>query len=219
MMIGAVYYCRTIDFFPITNVQLFVDQPYMDTIRLKQLVSSELRGNFFTLSLTPIVQKLLTNDQIKTVSVKRVWPNALSIYIDGYEPLAFFNQDSVITTDGYVFKTPKNLKMPLEVYLQGPTDRAQDMVQYLKLFNKILTPLKVTIKDFKLDDSALATLTLSNNIKLVLGDHDFGQRLNQFVKLYSKIIGKCLASVESVDLRYSNGLAVKWNDEEKCIRR
>jgi cell division protein FtsQ len=217
ILIGVIYYYRTADFFPITNVRLFVSQPYINTARLKQLISRELKGNFFTVSLNSIVKTLLADDQIKSVNIERIWPNSLSIHVNGYKPIAFFNKDSVITAKGYIFKTPKGLTMPLNVYLKGPTNQAKEMIKRLQSFNQMLTPLKLTVRSIQLDNNMLTTMTLSNGLNLTLGKHQLDQRLSRFVSLYSKVIGHCQDNVSSIDLRYANGLAIKWNDKGKCI--
>jgi len=215
-ILSAIYFCRQREFFPITTVRLFVDQQYIDTTKLKQLVSQKMSGNFFTISLTPIVHTLLMDDQIKSVSIRRVWPKSLSIYVDGYEPIAFFNKDKVITAVGYTFKTPKNLQLIPAVYVQGPESQASQMMQQLHSFNKIFESLHLTIKKIALDHD-LYFITLNNGLSLTLGNRNRNQRLDRFVKLYANIIGHCENNVASIDLRYSNGLAVKWKDQGKCI--
>ena len=215
-VVSIIYVCRQRYFFPITTVHLFVNQEYIDTNKLKQLISQKISGNFFTLSLTPIVKVLLTDDQIKAVSIRRIWPQSLFVYIDGYEPIAFLNKDKVITIEGYTFKTPKRLELTSPVYIQGPEFEASHMIKQLYAFNKILKPLDLTIKKFIVTQD-LYSITLSNGLKVMLGDHDRQNRLSRFVKVYAHVIGHCENHVASIDLRYPNGLAIKWNDHGKCI--
>ena len=215
VVLSVIYAFRQHDFFSITMIRLFVNQQYIDTTKLKELISQKISGNFFTLSLAPIVNTLLTDDQIKAVRIRRLWPNELSIYITGYEPVAFFNKDKVITAEGHTFKTPPHLKLISAAYVQGPESQAIQIMQQLYLFNKILEPLNLKIKKFVLDHD-LYSMTLSNGLHLTLGNHDCNQRLDRFVKLYASIIGHCEDNIVSIDLRYSNGLAVKWKDQKKC---
>lgn len=53
-------------------------------------------------------------------------------------------------------------------------------------------------------------LTLDNGIKLRVGHKDVLTRLADFVKVYTKIIRDREHDVDYVDLRYGNGLAVRW---------
>ena len=56
---------------------------------------------------------------------------------------------------------------------------------------------------------------LSNKIKVMLGDVDIEHRLQRLVKLYPKIVGSKPEQVRRIDLRYANGLAVKWRSKHK----
>lgn len=51
---------------------------------------------------------------------------------------------------------------------------------------------------------------LENGIAIELGNADILMRLSDFVSIYPKIIGDNAKDVDSIDLRYSNGVAVKW---------
>jgi cell division protein FtsQ len=54
---------------------------------------------------------------------------------------------------------------------------------------------------------------LDNGIFLEAGYKDVLSRLGQLVKVFPKMIGPRIGDVEYIDLRYPNGVAVKWKNE------
>ena len=46
-----------------------------------------------------------------------------------------------------------------------------------------------------------------------MGHKDVLTRINHFVKVYSQVIGKRSNEIAYVDLRYPNGLAIGWKQQ------
>ncbi len=58
------------------------------------------------------------------------------------------------------------------------------------------------------------SLLLNNGTKILIGRKDSLPRLQRFVKVYPEIFKTPQAQAESIDLRYDNGLSVKWQAEK-----
>ncbi len=54
-------------------------------------------------------------------------------------------------------------------------------------------------------------------MRVMLGRGDGYQRLLRFVRFYHRALQGRTAEVELVDLRYSNGFAVRWKDAESAL--
>ena len=52
-------------------------------------------------------------------------------------------------------------------------------------------------------------MQLSNGMQVELGQDDIPNRFKQFIQLYPRIIGEKSALVTSIDLRYTDGIAIK----------
>jgi cell division protein FtsQ len=216
LLVVGVYAVKKNDFFPIQAIRLFVDEQFVDVSALKHLIREQLQGNFFTASLNSVSHALEAVDQINTVSVRRVWPYALWIYIDGYQPAAYWNQHQVITAAGYIFNTPRHMQKKLSVSLKGSPQFAADMSEWLMVFNEKLKPLELTITTLTFKENVYS-LVLSNDLHVILGHHDLIARLDRFVGLYFNVIGACADKISLVDLRYGSGAAVKWkSSDHRC---
>ena len=56
------------------------------------------------------------------------------------------------------------------------------------------------------------SLRLANGLQLGLGRNDIHLRLLRFVRVYAEVLKPRLEAIDSVDLRYTNGFAVRWHD-------
>jgi cell division protein FtsQ len=84
------------------------------------------------------------------------------------------------------------------------------MAQYYAKMASVLAPLHFRITRLELTPTMTWSITLDNGMKLNVGHKDILTRLDHFVKVYSKIVGDRVAEVDYIDLRYPNGMAVRW---------
>jgi cell division protein FtsQ len=55
-------------------------------------------------------------------------------------------------------------------------------------------------------------MRLDNGLQLGLGRQHTARRLLRFVRVYPRALEPRLEAIDSIDLRYTNGLAVRWRD-------
>ena len=84
------------------------------------------------------------------------------------------------------------------------------MLQYFYEINRLLKPLHAKISYLELTPYLTWKFKMNNGIMMQIGHKDILTRLNHFVKVYPKIVGDRAVDVEYIDLRYSNGVAVRW---------
>lgn len=179
-------------------------------------------GTFITQDINIIQKNIAQLPWIKQVSIRKQWPNALKIHVIEYIPKAYWNDDSIISMEGVVFKIPKhqrynnyfnNLKIPI---LCGPANKSQDVLYNYMIFEKILKSSIFQIKSIKMDICFSWQLTLKNDICLKLGRHNVVDRLLYFVKIYPALVQKIYKQnrhIDYIDLRYKSGVAIKWMNE------
>jgi cell division protein FtsQ len=157
-----------------------------------------------------IKERLMQLPWISQVIVRRVWPNLVVVSIGEKTPVALWNGASLLSTTGELFSPPVD-SIPAHLpQLVGPSGEQLFMAQYYAKINDVLMPLHFKIARLELTPSMTWNLMLDNGIKLSVGHKDVLTRLNHFVKVYSKIVGNRVAEVDYIDLRYPNGMAVRW---------
>jgi len=53
-------------------------------------------------------------------------------------------------------------------------------------------------------------MTLNNGMNLQIGEHQPLTRLQRFVTVYPKVFATSKKAAKNIDLRYPNGMAVRW---------
>lgn len=217
LLIGSVvlsvfYTINRIDFsqyFPIKNVQVYGINR-VDKQELQSLLDPLVNRGFFTVNVEYVRDRLLQMPWVAYTSVRRDWPDRLEIIVVEKTPIARWNDHSLLSEAGELF-TPKQETYPAGLAtFKGPEGKQILMLEYYKEINRLLVPLHARISTLELTPYSTWTLTLDNGVTLQAGHKDVLTRLDHFVKVYPKIVGNREADVEYVDLRYPNGVAIRW---------
>jgi cell division protein FtsQ len=124
--------------------------------------------------------------------------------------VAFWNENSLLSTTGEIFN-PASETFPVGLpHFVGPDGQQISMLEFYSKINNLLNPLHLKLKRLELSPYLSWDLEFANGMKVRLGYKDVLTRVSHFVKVYQKIVGERAADVDYVDLRYPNGLAVRW---------
>lgn len=195
--------------FPIKSVRIY-GANHFDHRYVQDLVTPFLKKGFFGVDVDYIRDRLLQQPWAADVSVRRHWPERIEILVVEKHPIARWDKHTLLSDNGELF-TPNEAAIPdhLPVF-EGPTGEHIMMLTYFNEMNRLLNPLHAKIDYLALTPYMTWKVRLNNGITLQIGHKDVLTRLNHFVKVYSKIIGDKAADVDSIDLRYPNGVAVRW---------
>lgn len=196
-------------YFPVRDVKIFGAQ-HVDHDGVQKIISPMISEGFFGVDVDKIKERILQLPWVAQVVVRRVWPDLVVVAINEKKPVALWNNNNLLSSAGELF-TPDMTTYPVGLpQLAGPAGEQILMAQYYAKMNSILMPLHSKITRLELTPSMAWSLTLENGMKLSIGHKDILTRLNHFVKVYPKIVGDRVSDVEYIDLRYPNGMAVRW---------
>ncbi|EOC1342206.1 cell division protein FtsQ [Cronobacter dublinensis] len=171
-------------------------------------------GTFMTQDVNIIQNQIERLPWIKQASVRKQWPDELKIHLVEYVPIARWNDQHMIDTDGTAFSVPADRaskqNLPL---LYGPEGSENEVLQGYRAMGQVLAKDKFTLKDAAMTARRSWQVTLSNDIKLNLGRDDTMKRLERFVELYPVLQQQAQTDgkqISYVDLRYDSGAAVGW---------
>lgn len=198
-------------YFPVQLVHVYGAQ-HVDHKELQNLLKPLVAHNFFAVDMELIKDRLHQFSWVEDITIRRVWPDRVDIIIAERQPIAHWHDGNLLSAGGDLFSpgeysTPANLPQFI-----GPDGTQGTMLQFFNDFNRELTPLHAKITTLELTSYQMWRLTLDNGIRLRLGHKNILTHLSQFVKVYPKIIGDKAKDVEYVDLRYPNGMAVRWKE-------
>ena len=196
---------------PFRKIKILVNGSHIKITTLKDIITEHMDGGFFSLNVSELQSALLSLSWIDNVSLRRVWPDGLEIAIQERKPIAWWNNNELITAECKVFTPPSadNAFPKHFPHLQGPDDSASLVLKRFQHFSQELTPLHVVITTLTLTNRHTWSLTLNAHAKVYLGRENIDQRFEQLVHLYPRVIGSYTNQVDHIDLRYPNGLAIQ----------
>lgn len=144
------------------------------------------------------------------MSLKRQWPDTIIIEFEEQQPVARWGSDELLNNKGERFKPSKPLSDNSLVYLYGPDGQESKVIATYQNIQAQLKRLNLNITSIQMDARHSWTLTLNNQLQILLGTSNIEQRLNNFIDYYPLKIAAQIREIKSVDLRYNNGFAIKW---------
>jgi cell division protein FtsQ len=197
---------------PIRAVKIVGDYSHVDHQLLRQTISPFLNNGFLRLDTSGLTNQLQQLPWVENAFVHRIWPGTLQINIIEKKPVAYWNNDNLLTASGDTF-SPGAISLSNSLpWLYGPQGQQSDVWADYVAVNNILSPLKIKTSWIAITPRQDMEIKLDNGMLLILGKADMQSRLQRFVSVYNKVFASNANQVSYVDLRYSNGMAVKWKN-------
>lgn len=197
---------------PLRRVEIEGDFHYLDKAQLQTTLAPLLENGFFKINVAEVQSQAEALPWVNRASVRRVWPDRLQIHIVEQQPFALWGEQALLNPLGEVFRPatqPADMTLP---HLSGPPGHAAPVLANYQLMNDMLKGLGLTLEELHQDTRRAWRLLLSNGMSVELGRTDPVQRLARFISVYPAILATTTkAVIEQVDLRYSNGFAVRWS--------
>ncbi len=200
-------------YFPLSSIKVSGEFKHVDARLISQRVKSYLSQGFFAVNTSALQDELQQLPWVDKVEVKRVWPKSLAIRLTELQAVAHWNGNALLSSQGQVFSPPDaSLQSNLPEFI-GPISQQLLMLQTYKLLNPLVKPLDLSIDRLYLTDRHAWQLQLNNGIIINLGNQNIAPRLSRFATIYQQLFAEKSAAISYIDMRYSNGIAVKWNNQ------
>lgn len=197
--------------FPVEKIKIIARYEHVSPKILQDIVSSFVQRSFFDVDVVNLQRKLLQIPWIYGVSIQRQWPNTLLIDVREQAPVARWKKYALLNTYGQVFTPPEESFPSSLPILSGPDEKAAQIFHDYQIMQKTLNQLRFKIAQIELDASSSWNIVLDNGLILYLNSEAYFGQLENFVKVYPRIVNTNPGGkMHVIDLRYSNGAAVKW---------
>jgi len=169
-------------------------------------------GSFFTVDLGAIRSAAFRQPWVANVTVQKNWPDTIRVDIEEFTPVAHWTGDRLISDGGRAFEVPSAAEIQGLPWLSGPDGQLDTVFATWRQFNNELLPAGLEIEAIRLDPRGAWSLELSNGTEVRLGREDALPRLHRLVNSWPGLLKDRDLPPVLVDLRYSNGFAVRWPD-------
>ena len=190
--------------FPIEEIEIISSDKKYNEKKLSKYIDS-MYGNDLLLSNIDMIQKNIISDEwISDVEVIKSFPSKLSIRIIQHEPLAIYN-NQIMSKSGILIRSSSNLdNLPVVIDKEKRPTVAYDILSST-LYD--LKKIDLVVKKIEIYHSLIKIYTTS--IVLISDKTYFKKNLQRLVPLFSDIKNTYGKKITSIDMRYSNGFAIK----------
>jgi cell division protein FtsQ len=175
-----------------------------------------IKGNFFTADLEDVRVAFESVPWVRRAAVRREWPNKLVVVIDEHRPLGTWGEDGrLVSVNGDIFtanlaEAEEEGELP---EFEGPAGSEREVVARYRDFSEWLAPVELAPEAVQLSGRYAWSLRLNNGMTVELGrEHTretLKNRVERLVRIYPQLVARLQDGIESVDMRYPNGLALR----------
>lgn len=215
VLVGGGVYLHQEDTLPVLHVTVEGDLKHTDRQQLQQVVKPYVTGSFIDVDVAGLRNAAREIPWVDQIQVRRVWPDTLHLMVTEHQAIARWNADGLVNNRGQVF-FPEPASFPEGlVQLHGPDGSSEIMARRLVAMQRDLNPLELRFRSLRMDERRSWGMTFTNDLQLQLGRADSEARLQRFIRVFGGQLAVYRELITTIDMRYTNGLAVQWKDGEQ----
>ncbi|WP_434779700.1 cell division protein FtsQ/DivIB [Neisseria sp. Ec49-e6-T10] len=196
--------------FPVKQIQINGKLKHISQDQLQFVAQNKVIGDTLTLDLNQVKNSFEELSWIKEAEAKRHWPDTLEITIVEKKAIARWKEGGLVDSDGNWFEANTDEELPI---FDGPKGSESQMKLMYEELTKTLQPEQLKVKALYLTDRNAWQVRLDNDILLKLGTDDALKRVDMLKTVWRKYLEAQASDIEYIDLRYSNGFALKMRSE------
>jgi len=178
--------------------------------RVRTRVEPMVEGSFFTVELDTIRAQVEALPWVSSVTVQKNWPDTVKVSVREYAPVAHWTGGQLVSREGPAFAVPGAEEIQGLPWLEGPQGQLDRVFGQWLRFSEELYPAGLEIERIRLDPRGAWFLALNNGTEVHIGRENALPRLQRMVASWPELRKLNELAPAGVDLRYSNGFAVRW---------
>ncbi|MBI2802587.1 MAG: FtsQ-type POTRA domain-containing protein [Gammaproteobacteria bacterium] len=195
--------------YPIRKVMVEGDFRILTPTYIQSAVTDALDGGFFEIDVQKIKRRMLEEPWVAEVVVERVWPDAVRVTIKEQVPAATWGRHALLNGEADIF-APAAASIPSGLpRLDGPVGTESTVLAMYRTVAKRLTDLELKPVAVVLSQRGAWVVELADGAQLVLGRASLDERIARFTVAYAALLKSNWSHIGVVDLRYTNGFAVR----------
>ncbi|GBE11053.1 cell division protein FtsQ [bacterium BMS3Bbin12] len=196
--------------FPVRRVQIAGTFHHLSPSRLKAVLGGVISGSFFTVNIQAVRAAADALPWVRSATVRRVWPATLVVHVLERVPFARWGTDALMSAGGTVFHPREIGDLPGLPELHGPAGTGVLVLRRYREYAPLLAALGLRLRRLNLDARRSWRMELAGGLRIRLGRGHPTRRLKRFLSVYPVAFAGRVHDIQTVDLRYTNGFAVRW---------
>ncbi len=214
LLAALVWRIANIEVFAVRGIDVVGNVAHVTREQVRTIAANELKGTFFTVDLRGAQAAFEKLPWVRRVDVRRRWPDRLEIVVEEHRALARWGNSALVNSQGEMFEGASNQRLPV---FEGPAGSHFEITGNYRRFNQSLALIGRQVKRVQVSERRAWRLVLDDGTLIELGRDGVVRRLQGFVTAYARSVGELGGATDYVDLRYSNGFAVrvrqdKWSE-------
>lgn len=196
---------------PIAVVKVEANFQHLTQQEVEKVLEPYVATDFLNIDLDHIQKIVHELPWVSNVTVRRVWPDSIAIKIKEEMAIARWGEHQLLDEEGRVFSSAalseESLALPM---LNGPKGYEQSVMKQYQHMVQLLRPLNRRITHLTLAERGSWELQLDDGMKIMLGKDRLMEKIQRFIRLYEVELAQSTTPILIVDVRYNNGIAVRW---------
>ena len=213
---GADFIYKQIDT-PLSKIMVGGNFNHLEEQELAELVNMEIDGGFLSMNLNQLRQELQSHPWIHQVSVRREWPSTLKVEVIEEVPIARWGKKGFLNRLGDQLSLPENSNLKSLPVLEADFGSSQAMIAQYLLLAELLAPTDLRLTELQRDAVGAWQIETASGVRIVLGRDQIIEKIRRLIVVWASGLDVQLNNIATIDLRYPNGLAVSWRDQDITI--
>ncbi|MAT50540.1 MAG: cell division protein FtsQ [Porticoccaceae bacterium] len=210
---GLAFLYRHLDV-PIALIGVDGTLEHLDAREVEKIVVANMAGGFLSLDLDAIRAGLEAHPWVASASARRQWPDSLIIDIEEEVPIARWGDRGVLNNRGIALEVGEIEGLAALPLLEGPEGLQRRVMQHFRMFAQLLQPIGLKIHSFRMGPRGGWYMTFVDGPELAVGRGQVTDKIERFLLVWEKALEVRIDQIERVDIRYGNGVAVRWKQQD-----
>ncbi len=197
---------------PLRVIQINGEFQHLDRGAIQRVVVDAIDGGFFSCDMRKLREAVLAMPWVDDVSVRRSWPDRLSMIVTEQTPLARWGDDALVNVRGDLFSPSDLAPFSNLVGLSGPLGSERRVVAFYQRAVIGARSRGMQLREVELDQRRHWWLRFDDGLVVSLGREQVEYRLAQFLRVYPSLAAEPARQPQRVDMRYAHGFAVSWRE-------
>lgn len=198
------------DHWPIQRLRLTAEYERVSAEQVRTAVASQLGRGFFAIDLAEVQRAVAALPWVDQVEVRKRWPDLIDITVREHRAYARWGTDQLLSDQGALFTASGIDQIQGLPLLDGPNARLTEVVTLYSEAQSIFIGTGLSVQGVRLSARGSWSLTLASGARVVIGRADPQPRLQRLVRVLPQLLAGDARAFEHIDLRYTNGFAVRW---------